>query len=74
MIRVFVAQDLAGVMMVIPLFVTHLRHLGMSPLMNGAIRSFYGVLQLVSSPLMVSIQEAHSHTLLSCIFYVRDVS
>lgn len=44
--------DLAGVMMVIPMFVTHLRHLGMSPLMNGAIRSFYGVLQLVFSPLV----------------------
>lgn len=46
--------DIAGVMMVIPLFVTHLRHLGMSPLMNGAIRSFYGVLQLISSPLVGS--------------------
>ncbi|XP_063863651.1 major facilitator superfamily domain-containing protein 9-like [Scylla paramamosain] len=44
--------DLAGVMMVIPMFVTHLRHLGLSPLMNGAIRSFYGVLQLVFSPLV----------------------
>ncbi|KAG0717719.1 Major facilitator superfamily domain-containing protein 9 [Chionoecetes opilio] len=44
--------DLAGVMMVIPLFVTHLRDMGMSPLMNGAVRSFYGVLQLVSSPLV----------------------
>lgn len=44
--------DLVGVMLVIPLFVVQLKKLGMSPLLNGAIRSIYGMLQLGSSPII----------------------
>ncbi|XP_069953957.1 major facilitator superfamily domain-containing protein 9 isoform X3 [Cherax quadricarinatus] len=44
--------DLAAVMLIIPLFVVHLRRIGMSPLVSGAVRSFYGILQLVSCPLV----------------------
>ncbi|KAK4303930.1 hypothetical protein Pmani_024104 [Petrolisthes manimaculis] len=44
--------DLGAVMLILPLFVVHLRQLGMSPLVGGAVRSIYGVLQLLTSPLL----------------------
>ncbi|XP_042204511.1 major facilitator superfamily domain-containing protein 9-like isoform X2 [Homarus americanus] len=43
--------DLLGVMLIIPQLVVHLRRMGMTPLVGGVVRSFYGILQLVSAPL-----------------------
>lgn len=46
-------QDLVGASLIIPLIIIQVRSLGVSHVVGGAISSIYGVLQVITSPIVV---------------------